>query len=326
MAILSTATTNFNKTVQELINKRLEELLRAPLPYIVPGNFIKATHVKGSNGTMRFLNVPDITVDDTELAASLVQAEGVPNTSAALTLGYEEFTTRQRMKTISFTDVALLESPLELAAVGADRLARYVMVLLHAVARAVIAAGANAIYSGTGNTATNQVAPGDVLDAEDVKRAVAILEGSSVPRFGDDAYRGVLHPYVKFDFELDDEVGGWIDASRYAGSTQLFTGEIGKFAGVRFVVTSEAAVKAGDGESGNDVYVTTINGPDFFALGDFGNNETFVTPPGGHDDPGHQSMLMTWKGWADAMLVGEGTNATNVSDPRYINIESASSL
>ena len=325
-ATTSTATTNFNKTVQLLISKTLEELLRAPLPFLTPGNFVKATHVAGSNGTMRYLNVPDLVVDAAEIAASLVQVEGEPNDTDDLVIGFEEFTTRQRMKTLRFTDVALLQNPNGLFAIGAERLARYVMELANGIVSAVVAAGDNAIYSGTSNAAPADVAAGDVLLSSDIKRAVALLEGSNVPRFGGDSYRGIIHPYVKFDVELDDDAGGWIDANRYGGGEQLFSGELGKYAGVRFMSSSKAAVLADEGTGSIDVYLTTIFGPDFFAVGDFGNNETFVTPPGGHDDPGHQSALITWKGWMDAVLIGEGTSATNVSDPRYINIGSASSI
>ena len=46
----------------------------------------------------------------------------------------------------------------------------------------------------------------------------------------------------------------------------------------------------------------------------------------GHDDPGHQSALITWKGWVDCVIIGEGDNADDASDPRYIRIESASSI
>ncbi len=325
-ASTTSATTNFNKTVQELIRKTLEELLRAPLPHLLPDNFEHAEHVSGSNGTMRFLNYPDLVVDDTEVAASLVQVEGEPNDTDDLAIGYEEFATRQRMKTLRFTDVAMLQSPQKLFAIGAERLGRYVMELADKIAANKIVTGTNAIYAGTGNTATGDVAAGDVLDSVLIKRGVALLEGGNVPRFGGDTYRGILHPYVKFDVELDDDAGGWIDANRYAGSGALFSGELGKYAGVRFMTSSKAAVKAASGAGLIDVYSTTIFGPRFFAVGDFGNNETYVTPPGGHDDPGHQSALITWKGWCDAVIIGEGTSATNVSDPRYIRIESASSI
>jgi N4-gp56 family major capsid protein len=325
-ASTTSATTNFNKTVQELIRATLEELLRAPLPHLLPDNFEAAEHVAGSNGTMRFLNFPDLVVDDAEVAASLVVTEGEPNDTDDLAIGYEEFTTRQRMKTLRFTDVALLKSKQKLFAIGAERLARYVLELADRIAANKIATGTNVIFAGSGNVNTAGVAAGDVLISANIKRAVALLEGGNVPRFGGDSYRGILHPYVKFDVELDDDAGGWIDASRYAGSGQLFSGELGKYAGVRFMTSSKAKVFAASGTSGIDVYSTTIFGPKFFAVGDFGNNETFVTPPGGHDDPGHQSALITWKGWMDCVVIGEGTSATNVSDPRYIRIESASSI
>jgi N4-gp56 family major capsid protein len=325
-ATTSTATTRFDKTVQLLISKRLEELLRAPLPHLSAGNYIKATHVSGSNGTLRYLNFPDITVDDTEVSNSLVQVEGEPNDTDDLTIGYEEFSTRQRMKTLRFTDVALLQNPNDLFAIGANRLAYYVMKLADKIAANKIVTGTNVAYSGTGNTATNQVGAGDVLTSYDIKHSVALLEGDSIPRFGGDTYRGIMHPYVKFDVELDDDAGGWIDAQRYASPENFLSGELGKYAGVRFQSSSNAAVKAASGAGAIDVYSTTIFGPEFFAVGDFGNNETFVTPPGGHDDPGHQSALMTWKGWMDCVLLGEGTSAVNVTAARYIRIESASNI
>lgn len=325
-ASTTSATTNFDKTVQTLIRAKLEELLRAPLVHLSPDNFEHAEHVAGSSGTMRFLNYPDLTVDATEAAASLVQVEGAPNDTDDLAIGYEEFSTRQRMKTLRFTDVAMLKSPQRLFAIGADRLARYVMELADYVAAAKIVTGTNVIYSGTGNAARTDVGAGDVLVSTDIKRGVALLEGGNVPRFGGDTYRGILHPYVKFDVELDDDAGGWIDAQRYASPENMLSGELGKYAGVRFQSSSKAQVIAAGGAGGIDVYSTTIFGPRFFALGDFGNNETFVTPPGGHDDPGHQSALITWKGWLDCVVIGEGTSATSVSDPRYIRIESDSSL
>lgn len=329
-AVLSTATTNFNKTVQELIRQTLEELLRAPLPHLMPDNFEHAVFVPGTNGTARFLNVPDLGVDATEAAASLVVAEGEPNDADALSLGYEEFTIRQRMKSLKFTDVALLQNPNRLFAVGAERLARYVLELGDFIAAAKIVTGTNAIYSDASNPQTNNatstVAVGDVLTSHDIKKGVALLEADSVPRFGDDSFHGILHPYVKFDVQLDDDAGGWIDAQRYASPENMLSGELGKYAGVRFMVSPKAQVKTGLGAGSVDVYSTTIFGPRFFAIGDWGNNETFVTPPGGQGDPGHQKSYITWKGWMDAVVIGEGTNATNVTNPRYVRIESASSL
>jgi len=320
-----TASVNFDQQIQTMINLRLEELLRAPKPHLLPDSFVKATHVSGSNGTMRFLNFPDVVVDDAEVAASLVVTEGVPNAADEFAFGFEEFTTRQRMKTFPFSDVALLESPLALLAEGSDRLAEYVMNLLDKIAANKILGGTNAIYGGTA-TSTITLAAGDDLTGVLIKESAARLGAANVPTFSGNAYRAVIHPFTKFDVQTDVVDGGWIDASRYAGSGQLFSGEIGTYAGVRFIESSNAAIKAAGGASSEDVYSTVVYGPRFFALGDFGNNETFVTAPGGHSDPGHQSTLITWKGWADAMIIGEGDSASAVSGPRYIRIETTASL
>lgn len=322
----STATTNFDKTVQTIISTRLEELLRAPLPHLMADNFIRATHTKGSNKTLRFLNVPDTDVDDAEIAAALVQTEGEPNDAAAIAIGYEEFDVKQYMKTFRETDVSVLTSLVDIVAVTAERLARYVLVLLDSIAAKQIVTGTNVQYAGTGNSATNQVDTGDVMIAKNLKRAVATLETANVPRFGDGFYHCILHPDVKFDIELDSDAGGWIDASRFASPEDMLSGVIGRYAGIVFSTSSKARVKVGAGQSSNDVYSTTVFGPRFFAAGDFANNQTFVTPPGGHSDPGHQSALITWKGWLGVTLIGEGANATDVSGPRYVRIESASSL
>jgi N4-gp56 family major capsid protein len=325
-ASVSTSTTNFNKALQTLISKRLEELLRAPKPHLLADNFVKATHVAGSNGTMRFLNIPDLTVDAAEVTASIVQSEGEPNDTDDLAFGYEEFSTRQRMKTLRFTDVALLQSPQALLAEGAERLAEYVRNLLDKIAADKIVTGTNVIYAGTANTDTDEVTGADIITGALIRKAVALLKNGNVPTFGDNSYRGIVNPLVEFDLMEDTADGGWIDANRYSNPQALFDGELGKVAGVRFMSSSLAAVLADAGQSSNDVYSTTIFGPRFFAIGDFGNNETFMTPPGGHDDPGHQSALITWKGWADAVVLGEGVSATNVTDPRYIRIESGATL
>jgi hypothetical protein len=411
MAQTSTATANFNNMLRPLIAANLEDLLRQGLPHLLPGNFIHATHVAGSTGTMRYTNIPDIVVDDTELAASLVVTEGLPNAAAALAFGNEEFATRQRMKTLSFTDVALLESPQKLLVVGANRLARYVLELGERIAANKIGAGTNVFRSG-GQGTQAALLPTNVLTGSDVKQAVARLKAANVPTFDDGYYRSIINPLVQLDFMLDTSVGGWIDASRYAGSAQLFESEIGRYAGVRFMSSSAAfktaavvgPVIAGAGAAiiaatdtftstnphllltGNrvkvvsitggaglvagttyfaivtgantfkfattlanakagtaidvttdssaqsttyisDIFSTTVFGPNFFAVGDWANNETFLTPPGGHDDPGHQSALLTWKGWMDAAVIGEMTNIAGVVSPsRYIRIESAASL
>lgn len=54
-------------------------------------------------------------------------------------------------------------------------------------------------------------------------------------------YVAIAHPDTLYDLMRDPE---WIAASQYAGSTQIFEGEVGRIAGCRFVETTEAKIFA----------------------------------------------------------------------------------
>lgn len=321
---VGTGTTNFNKTVQELLQRTLQELLRpglANLPKgaVVPASF-QGTH-SGGNGVFRFNSVLDL--DDDPTAHTLT--EGVPPAGQTLDLGYEEFTAGQKGDFVRISDAAEFKNPYRLAVTATERVARQMAGVIDNIAKALWAGGSNAIFAGSSNAATGDVAAGDVMTSALIKKGVALLEGTDVVRLTGNAYGGIIHPFVKFDFELDDDAGGWIDSSRYGASEQLLSGEIGKYAGVKFVSTSNAAIKAGDGTDGIDVYVTTIFGKGAVAFGDLSTKE-IIHEHGGLSDPLHQAQTVGWKAWLGGCLVGEGDNSTNMGEPRYINIESAASL
>jgi N4-gp56 family major capsid protein len=53
------------------------------------------------------------------------------------------------------------------------------------------------------------------------------------------SFVAIIHPDAAYDIMNDNE---WIEASKYAGATQVFEGEIGRIAGTRFAETTEAKV------------------------------------------------------------------------------------
>lgn len=246
MANVSTATTNFNQTVVALVNKRLEELLRAPLPHLLPGNFREANFVKGTNNTMRFINIPDMSVTTNNGTIDMATPtapwlkEGVAPTAEALSLGYEEFSAGQAGRVIQLTDVAMLQSPFDLLSVAADRVARNALATADAFVAAKLSAGAQVMYAG-GASSRATIPSNSPLTGALVKLAVARLKAAAVPTFSDGTYRAIVHPGSTYDLESDTAVGGWIDAQRYAGSSALFTGEVGRYAGVRFIESPAAA-------------------------------------------------------------------------------------
>ena len=76
------------------------------------------------------------------------------------------------------------------------------------------------------------------LSVAAIKRATRSLKVNKAQKIGG-YFVAMIHPDAAYDIMNDDE---WIDMSKYAGSVQLFEGEIGKIAGVRFVESTECKV------------------------------------------------------------------------------------
>jgi len=75
----------------------------------------------------------------------------------------------------------------------------------------------------------------DFFDTQLVKDGVEQLETRNAPKWAGDHYICFLHPHQGRGLRDDND---WINASLYAGSTQIYTGEIGRYEDVRFVSTT----------------------------------------------------------------------------------------
>lgn len=317
--IFDSQVTNFDKTLTEQISRVLEQELRPTLPHMMACD--SATFVKGTNNTLRFLRVADmdVTTGTPTPGVSPWLTEGVTPDSEDLTIGYEEFSASQAGRLIKLTDIALERFPLDLLQVATERVARNVAATTDKRIADVVLAGTNVLYAGTGNAATGDVAAGDVVTGALLKRAVQTLKADNVTGFGDGTFHAIVHPAVVFDIEADEDIGGWIDAARYAGAMPLMSGELGKYAGIRFVESASAAFKDNAGTAGIDVYSTTIFGPGAFVFGDWGTVQVYLTAPGGQGDELHQKAAVGWKANFGALIKDE-------VGPKYIRIESATGL
>lgn len=141
---------------------------------------------------------------------------------------------------------------------------------LDTIARNVLAAGSNVYYvdatGGITTPARNQIVPTDVFTSKHARRAVAQLRGASV-RPINGYYIGYIHPDVSFDFRNETGTNTWTDPHAYSAPDGIFQGEIGAFAGVRFVETPRAPLFADAGSSTTltDVYATLIIGQEALA-------------------------------------------------------------
>ena len=135
------------------------------------------------------------------------------------------------------------------------------------------------------------------LTVKVVQQVVAKLRGQNAPTIGG-KYVAIIHPYVAYDLMRDPE---WIDAHKYATPNNLYEGEIGEIAGVRFVQTTEAKVWKGGENEPTDlaVFSTLFIGEGAYGVTEItgGGLETIVKQKGsaGTADPLDQRSSVGWK-------------------------------
>jgi N4-gp56 family major capsid protein len=307
MATTTTSTSGFSDLVTQLVAARAEEELRARAVHAMPGLYVPARFIKGTN-TLRYARYADLAVSTTTLT------EGTAPTDDALTISSEYFTAAQYGATVAVSDLANLDSPHDLISIAAERVAYKAVRSMDTLVRDNIHAnvltsavfGATASATLTQNAANSAVAAAGVLTGSFVKQMVARLKGANVPQFADGTYRCIIHPAQEYDLVSDTSVNGWIEANKYVNQTPLLTGEIGQFAGVRFIVSSDAKVYATAGASAGNVYNALFLGPDAYTIGDSQTLQSYFVAPGGdHSDPLAQRAIVGYKMRFGSLLLDE---------------------
>lgn len=261
---------------------------------------MKATIPKNEGGTYEWRRPSQLTKIT---GAATLLTEGVTPTGSALT--FEKITASpnqygdyyagsDRIETQTFDPILTIVTDAQ-----AYQLAQ---VLDNLIQIAVLAGSTNQLYAGTGNTATNQVATGDIITEEEIRKAVRVLENNSAMKIGGN-YIAVIHPNTKFTLFADPDIReALINSKNMRGGNvagSLFTGEIGEYMGVRFVESELAPKVAGGGENSQDVYKTIFFAADYFGKVDLTglNTDSIYHGVGsaGAADPLNQRWTQGWK-------------------------------
>ena len=173
---------------------------------------------------------------------------------------------------------------------------------LDTVVRNVLMTGTSVQVAG-GKTRSTLTAT-DKLTVKEIQKAVAFLRANNAPTINGD-YVAIIHPYAAYDLMRDPD---WVDAFKYANPENLYTGEIGKISGVRFVQTSEAKIYTGSGcPSGLAVFCTLVLGEGAYGVTEItgGGLETIVKQKGsaGTADPLDQRSSVGWKALKTAEIL-----------------------
>ena len=231
--------------------------------------------------------------------------EGVTPDGKGLTVTTITATVNQYGDYITQSDVLELTSLDNTILEATKLLGRQAGLTLDTIVRNVLQSGTNVTYcpkvaaDGTETAVTSRAGLDNTcqLTVKVIQQVVAKLRAQNTPTIGG-KYVAIIHPYVAYDLMRDPE---WIDAHKYAKPDNLYEGEIGEVAGVRFVQTSEAKIYSG-GVFGSLIFgegaygVTEITG---------GGLQTIVKQKGsaGTADPLDQRSSVGWKAIKTAELL-----------------------
>ena len=186
---------------------------------------------------------------------------------------------------------------------------------LDTLTRNVLHSGTNVMYcpKADGTAVDSRTGLDDTckLTVDVIKRAVAIMKKNNAPKINGD-YVAIVHPFVAYDLMSDE---AWIDAHKYANPDNIYEGEIGKIAGVRFVESSEAKIYEGG------VFGTLLLAEGAYGVTEVtgGGLETIIKQIGssGVADALNQRGSIGWKAMTTAEILVE---------PYLMRIESKSAL
>jgi N4-gp56 family major capsid protein len=164
------------------------------------------------------------------------------------------------------------------------------------VREALVTQGTNLQYAA-GRVSNVTITAADKLNVTEIRKAIRTLKNNKAKPLADGTFVAIVSPNSTFDLQNDPD---WVNASQYAGSTQIFNGETGKIYGVRFIETPNAKVFAGAGASSIDVYSTIVVGRDAFGVVDVAGSgavQNIIKPHGsaGTADPLNQRATTGWK-------------------------------
>lgn len=244
--------------------------------------------------------------------ATTALTEGVTPTGNKLDVTKKESTVKQYGDFITQSDVLELTSVDNTIIEATKLLGKQAGATLDTIVRDILQSGTNVTYcpkiSAEGEeTAVTSRATLDAtaqLTVDTVMQVVAKLKAQNAPTING-KYVAIIHPYVAYDLMRDPE---WQDAHKYATPENIYEGEIGEIAGVRFVQSSEAKIYTGAGcPSGLAVFGTL-----FLADGSYGVTEVsggglemIVKQKGsaGTADPLSQRSSVGWKAMRTAEIL-----------------------
>jgi N4-gp56 family major capsid protein len=229
-------------------------------------------------------------------AATTPLTEGVTPAGNAITMTNITASIAQYGDFVEYSDMVDLAAIDPILDELADVLGEQAANTLDQIVRDILVAGTSVQYAA-GRASRATVAAGDNLNVTEIRKAVRTLKRNNVKPLEGGDYVAIVEPGATYDLQSDTK---WEAANQYAGSKAIFSGEIGRLYGVRFVETSNAKKFTGAGAAGIDVVATIVLGANAYGLIDIAGSgavQNIVKPLGaaGNADPLNQRGTSGWK-------------------------------
>lgn len=280
-------------------------LLDQAIPAFVHNRWAQVRDIKPNSGTdtIKFRRYGLLTANTTALSEGVTPSGTQLSVTdiTATVLYYGDYVTATDKVTWESYDPLLTETAEQLGIQAGDSLDQ--------LCRDVMAATTTKQYASTASS-TGTVTSAMKISRAEVKEAVRTLQTNKArpvtsminPSSGynttpmNRAFIGIVSPSTLYDL---DDAAGWIPVEKYANKSDVMPDEVGSLAGVRFVMTTNAKVRTGEGASSIDVHSTLIFGMNAYAQTRIAGKAltNIVKPLGsaGTADPLDQRWTSGWK-------------------------------
>ena len=237
----------------------------------------------------------------TDLAdVSAGQGEGVPTTAVSLSATNVTGSTAQYDNAVSISDITAYVSMGDIMKEAINKLAYNAGKSIDNIVRAATyTSGTQINASGLAAAAWTGIPAAATLDILGIRKAKRSLERNDAYEQMSGGWMAVVHPDSLYDLQADTTTGGWIDANKYtdANAGKLLSGEVGQLLGVKFLASSNAAVRGTGVVASATIYVTSIFGTDAFGVTELQGLKTFIKGFGsaGTADPTDKVATAGWK-------------------------------
>ena len=257
-------------------------------------------------------------------AATTPLQEGVTPAGSQLSVTDITATVAQYGDYITVTDVVTYESEDAVLMEAAEIMGDQNGDTIDQLCRDIMNAGTGAVYSGTANTATADVAAGDVITLANLDSTIATLKANNAKKITRQinasdgisttpikaAFISIIHPVIAVKVRtLAVAATMWTPVEKYASQSGVMEGEIGSYDDIRFIETNNAKVKTGQGTGNIDVYCTLVFGANAYGITRISGEalKNIVKPLGsaGSADPLDQRATSGWKATFVAKILNE---------------------